>query len=379
MPTKNIHIITRLDEGGSAGVTIDLVEGLKKKELDVELIYGFTSAFHPTFKEFVENSGIQTHYIPELVREISPLKDFVATYKIFKILRTQKAKILHTHTSKAGIVGRLAGFLARIPVRIHSPHGHIFYGYFDRFTTKVFIWIERFFAKTSHKILNLTDEGRKDHIKEKIDKPEKFQTVYCGIFLDNFKNCTETQVREEFGVSENDILIGFVGRLTEIKGCDIFLKGVQKVSQKILNAKFLVAGDGELKEEIHKLASDLKISDKVIFTGMRNDIPEIFRALDIFVLSSRNEGLGRVLVEAMVSEVPIVASKVGGVPEVVEYGKSGLLFNSENFNELSENILKLVAQNNLREKLVQNGKRRAEDFEMQLMIDKVKSIYDSFL
>lgn len=378
MPIKNIHIITRLDEGGSAVVTLDLVEGLKKKGLDVELIYGFTNSFHPAFKDFKQKTGIKTYYIPELIREVSPLKDLAATFKIYKILKSQKPQILHTHTSKAGIIGRLAGFLAKTPVRVHSPHGHIFYGYFNKFTTKVFILIERLFAKTTHKILNLTNEGRNDHIKEKIDKPEKFQTVYCGIILDDFKNCTtKTKIREEFGVSKNEILVGFVGRLTEVKGCDIFLKGAKKVSEQVKNIKFLVVGDGELREQIHTLAKDLDISEKVIFTGMRTDIPQIFRALDIFVLTSRNEGLGRVLVEAMVSGVPIVASNVGGVPEVLEYGKSGLLFNPENISELCENILKLVFQNNKREKLIENGKRRAEDFEMQLMIDKVKGIYDS--
>ncbi|KAA3598719.1 MAG: glycosyltransferase family 1 protein [Calditrichaeota bacterium] len=379
MPIKNIHIITRLDEGGSAGVTLDLVEGLKKQGLDVELIYGLTSSFHSSFKDFEQKTGIKTHCIPEMIREVNPLKDLVATFKLYKILKKQKPQILHTHTSKAGIVGRLAGFLARIPVRVHSPHGHIFYGYFDRFTTKFFILIEKFFAKTSHKILNLTDEGRSDHIKEKIDKPEKFETVYCGIFLDDFKNCTKSEIRTEFGVNESEFLVGFVGRLTEIKGCDIFLKGAKQVSEKADNVKFMVVGDGELREQVHTLAKNLGISDKVIFTGMRNDIPQIFKALDVFVLTSRNEGLGRVLVEAMVSGIPIVASEVGGVPEVVEYGKSGLLFSSENISELSENILKLVSQNDLKENLISNGKRRAEDFEMQLMIDKVKSIYDSFL
>ncbi|MCC7431463.1 glycosyltransferase family 4 protein [bacterium] len=376
---KVIHVITRLDEGGSSAVTLELANGLEQEGFNNKIIFGKTLVPQVNFVEFTQKTGIDLLEVPELVREVSVWKDFVAFVKILKIVIKEKPKIVHTHTSKAGIIGRLAGFFAKVPVIVHTPHGHIFYGYFGKFRTKFFILLERLLAGVTDKITNLTELEKQDHVNEKIAKPEKFVPIYCGIFLSEFKSCKETKIRAEFGISGDTFLVGFVGRLVEIKGCDIFLRGAEVFGKKFDDVKFLIVGDGELRQDLENLAKELGIAEKVIFTGTRKDIPQIFHALDVFVLTSRNEGLGRVLIEAMVSGIPIVASKVGGVSEVLENGKNGLLFSSENFNELSENLVKLKAGKNLRQTLIENGKVRAEGFEMATMIQRVKNLYNELL
>ena len=378
---KVLHIITRLDRGGSAEAVMQLVEGLQRDGYPVKLVTGRTVEPQEDLSAFSRRTGVPVISVQELKREVSPVDDLIALGKLMRLIGRERPEIVHTHSSKAGILGRSAARLMGCPVIVHFPHGHVFYGYFGRLRTWAVILVERLAARITHCIFTLTELGKREHLRFKVAEPEKFVTVPCGIDLAKFSSPRRSpaEVRAEFGFSPSDIVAGYVGRLVPIKGCEYFLYALELTRRRRSEIKGIIVGDGPLREELEELAKGLGLSESVVFAGVREDIPEIMHALDLFVLTSLNEGLGRVLLEAMACGVPVVASRVGGVAEIVLHRETGLLVPPKDPEEIAGAILEILNDGEKAELFSRKGKERARAFDVTRMLERTEEVYERLL
>jgi len=384
--TKAIHVITRFDKGGSAENTFLTVQGLDKDKYQVILIQGLAeescmgreeaAAVERNLTE-AEKSGVEIITIPELVRSIRPLDDLKAFLALIRIFKQEKPHIVHTHTSKAGILGRWAAFFANTKVIVHTPHGHVFWGYFSKCKTACFILLERLTASITDKIITLTEQEKQDHLRFRIAPEGKFRVIHSGVDLAAFSDAQFNAPgrREKLGIPPEALIVGTAGRLTPIKGHKYLLEAAAVISRRKTNVFFVFLGDGELATDLSQMASSLGIK-KVMFLGWRQDVPEVMSTFDIFVLPSLNEGMGKVLVEAMALGIPIVASDVGGIPDLVTHNYNGLLVPPADVEGMAKSINVLLDYSTKRMEMGDRGKIIAIDYSAEKMIDKIDRLYD---
>lgn len=375
---KILHIITRLDKGGSSENTLLTASGLDKKRFDVTLIFGKTNDPDGQVKSALSNNEINYHIIPQLIREVNPWSDLIAFLKLYVIMKKENFNIVHTHTSKAGILGRWAAKLAGVKVIIHTPHGHIFYGYFGPIRNKLFILLERLTARITDKIITLTQRGKDEHIKFKISKADKFMPIYSGIELEKFidANYDPVLARESLGISPNGPVIGTITRLEPVKGNIYLIEAIPHIIKIFPTLKVIIAGDGTQRKMIENRIEALSLTRNVVLLGATNEVSKVLSALDIFVLSPLNEGMGRCLLEAMAMSKPVIATSVGGISEIVEDNVTGLLVPPKDSRKLAKAIIYLLAN---KEKAVEMGqtarKRLNHNFSSKAMIDEISALY----
>ena len=384
--TKVIHVITRFDKGGSSENTFLTVQGLDKEKYEVILIRGLAeescmgteeaAAVERNLTEAGER-GVKVITIPELVRSIQPLNDLKALFGLIRIFRNEKPHIVHTHTSKAGILGRWAAFFANITIIVHTPHGHVFWGYFNKWKTACYILLERLTASITDKIITLTEQEKKDHLRFRIAPDEKFTVIHSGVDLTAFSDAriNAPAMREMLGIPPEAFVVGTAGRLTPIKGQRYLLEAAAVISARKPDLFFVFLGDGELAPELGKMATSLGIKNSM-FVGWRQDVPEVMSTFDIFVLPSLNEGMGKVLVEAMALGKPIVASDVGGIPDLVIHNHNGLLVPPADVEGLVNSINLLLHDPIKRKEMGDRGKVIAADYSAEAMIQKIDRLYD---
>ena len=374
---KVLHIVTRLDEGGLADTVIKLCEGLQQKGFHIVCIAGATHYPHPEYLAAKDRKKLKIIKIKQLIRSISPVNDFISLYKLLKIIKHEKPDIVHTHSSKAGILGRLAAAILSVPVIIHSPHGHIFYGYFSRVVTLIFMIIERLLAKITYRVTTLTNLGLEDHVKLRIAEKKKFCVLPCGIQWPIVKPDAEKilSLKKEFGINREKV-VGWVGRLVPIKNCELLLKAAQiRLENKKYDIKYLIIGDGEERVNLENFVKKANLGNSVRFLGNRNDIINLMHIFDLFVLTSNNEGLGRVILEAMSCGIPVIATKVGGVPEIITDKKNGLLIPPNSPVRLSNTINRLLANYNEAKEFGKKGIETAQYYSFDNMINRTAELY----
>lgn len=385
---KVIHVITRLDRGGSAQNTILTILGMDKSRFRSVLIKGESIESEMGEEEIsqvelslsrVRKKGIPIFTYPSLIRRINPLLDLRCLVQLFFLFKKERPFIVHTHTSKGGFLGRLSAWLARVPVIIHTPHGHIFWGYYNSLITELFIFMERLVAKITSKIICLTDQEKRDHIQFRIDRPERFVTIHSGIDLPVFQKSVSFQdrMRKELGIPKGEPVIGTVGRLVPIKGYEYIIRAFALLTNEFDNSWLILVGDGFLEAYLKKLCIELGIKEKVIFAGWRSNVPDFLSLFDIFVLPSLNEGMGRVLVEAMAAGKPIVASNVGGIPDLVRDGQNGLLVEPGDVNGLCIAARKLLIDAKIRDEMGMKGRTMAQNFSVEKMVERINALYTS--
>lgn len=379
---KVLHIITRLDKGGSAENTFLTVKGLDKERYDVTLMSGPVQNPIQERRTQVEECGIPTIHIPVLVRNINVVYDSIALFKIWRLLAKEKFDVVHTHTSKAGLLGRFAARLAGVPLIVHTPHGHVFFGYFGPLKTKIFILLEKLASRMSDRIVALTHREKADYISYKICPEEKIVVIHSGIELDKFQEynlAEKTKLKKETGIPEDSFVVGTAGRLVPVKGPEFLIKASQTILSEHPDTYFVFAGDGPLKEDLEKKATEAGVEKNIVFLGWRDDIARILAAFDVFCLPSLNEGMGRVLVEAMAHGIPIVASDAGGIPDLVTHGRNGFLVPPKNPEELARHIQILIQNEDERRKMGEAGKKMAQRFSHDTMVKNIAELYEELL
>ena len=389
--TRVIHIITRLDKGGSAETTLHIVSSLNMEKYDVFLAHGLSRESNMSImeKEVVESDlllaeakGVRVFALPSLVRRLSFKNDLLAFINIYRLIKRIRPHIVHTHTSKAGLLGRLASFLARVPIIIHTPHGHVFHSYYGPVMTKVFVFAEKILSFITDKITALTNRERDEHLEEGIASIEKYVVIHSGVMLDRLMNMNidAGAVRGEFGIAQDSNVIGVVGRLVPIKGHKYLVSAAKRIIKEFRNTVFVFVGDGYLSSRLERQAESVGVRKNIIFTGWRKDAVEILDLFDILVLPSLNEGMGKVLVEGMALGKPIIASNVGGIIDLVRNGENGILVPPGDSDALGEAILQLLKDKNLSEKLGKNGKAMVyPEFDASVMVKQIDDLYESLL
>jgi len=386
---KILHIITRLDMGGSAQNTLLTCLKLSRK-YEMVLVCGLSQESNMTDSERgavkglindARANGVTIVQIPSLLRRISPVNDIRALYDLVRIIKTVKPDVVHTHTSKAGILGRMAAKIARVPIIVHTPHGHVFFGHFGPIPSRIFLWVERFFAPLTDRVVALTDRESRDYTDLDVYPGEKLVKIHSGVDVKKFKQVPVGAVEKKrsLGLNQNVLVVGFIGWLLPIKGPMHLLKAMEDVWQDHDDTILVFIGKGDLDVDLRAEALKAGASGRVNFLGWRNDIDEILPIFDIFVLPSLNEGMGRVLVEAMAAGKPIVASNVGGIPDLVENDHNGLLVPPGDEKALAAAIRQLINDPEKAKLMGQSGRERCRQFSLEGMVAKLDNLYEGLL
>ena len=334
---KIVRVIARLNVGGPAKHVVWLTKGLQSSECESLLVAGSVPPGEDDMGYFAAETGVAPVFLPEMSREISG-KDAVTIWKLYKLFLRERPDIIHTHTAKAGTVGRLAGLLYRWltpaallgrprPCRlVHTYHGHIFHSYYGPLKTRVFLGIERTLARLASDRIVVISEQQRREINEQfgVGRSEKFSVIPLGLDLNGYSDWkTRGQAfRDELGIATDDVVVGIVARLTEVKNHELFLDAVAAYRRNFSNettrrVRFVIIGDGSLRAALKRQASALKLESDVIFAGSRRDLEHVYPALDIVALTSRNEGTPLTLIEAMANARPVISTSVGGVVDLL--------------------------------------------------------------
>lgn len=325
---KVAQVIARLNVGGAAlYVMLTAAELRAPANPDFEslLVAGTISEGEADMRYIADEIGLPVHIIPELGREITLRSDFSALIKLIQVFRTEKPDVVHTHTAKAGFVGRVAAKLAGVPIIVHTFHGHVFQGYFSPAKTQFFLTLERLCARFTTKIVTSGSEIRRELIATyKLCPPEKIVVRESGLQLRRFSEFkrSSSQFRDQHCISSQAPLVGIVGRLVPIKNHELFLRAAAKVHAVRPHVQFVLVGDGELRGQLEALVKAFRLP--VTFAGWIADTPPVYGTLDVLVLSSKNEGTPVSIIEAMAAGVPTVTTQVGGVMDLYpdpRYGK----------------------------------------------------------
>ena len=376
--------------GGSAQNTLLSCIGLTEKSYEVILVHGLslesqiTAAESASVEKLLQKAkpkGMKQIILSPLIRSINPLKDLWALIGIFRILKKENPDILHTHTSKAGLLGRWAGKLAGVPVVVHTPHGHVFYGHFGRWVSKVFLLLERLTAPITDCVIALTDGEKKDYLDIPIYSKNHLVTIHSGVDIQRFStpSVSISSKKLSLGLQADTRVVGTMGWLLPIKAPDILFDAMVKLWKTFPDIALIFVGKGPLQSDLAGRADRLGVSDRVRFLGWRNDVHEILPVFDLFVLPSLNEGMGRVLVEAMAAGRPIVASRTGGVPDLVKDGKNGLLVPPGDVPALAEAVMYMIKHPDQAGKMGECGRKMCPEFSLESMVDKLDSLYKDLL
>jgi glycosyltransferase involved in cell wall biosynthesis len=381
---KVARIVARLNIGGPAVHIINLMAGLDPDRFENLLVVGRPGPNEGDMGYLASQKGIDPLIIPGLGRELSPLWDAQTTFKLARILRRQRPHIVETHTAKAGAVGRLAARLAGVPVVIHVFHGHVFHSYFGPAKTELFINIERGLARLTDRIITISPAQRRDVVDVyRIAPPERVITIPLGLDLGPFEPARQScrgQFRSSLGISPDIPLIGFVGRLTAVKNPRQFIEVAGRVIRESPQARFVFVGDGELRPALEEQVGALGLAQTVIFTGWQANMPAVYSDLDLLVLTSLNEGTPVTVIEALATGVPVVASEVGGVPDVVTHQETGLLVPSGDAEATAQAILQFLRAPERAQRLALAGQRVVLGrFDLRRLVNDMDALYHALL
>jgi len=375
---KIAQIVTRLDWSGAPEIIEIICRHLDPSIYDLTLIYGFTCDPSVKTKEFLRGFSGKVVILPHLKRQISILEDLSVFVKLYILLRREKFDIVHTHTAKAGFIGRIAARMAKTPLVIHTPHGHDFYGYFGFLGSWFIVILERIAALFAHKIVVLTNIEKVDMLKYHICAAGKIEVIKSGMDFSEFEKLQVDLVKKksEFHISSSGYLVGMIGRLETIKGFEYFIDSAKLILNLIPDTKFLIVGDGALRLTLIQRAKRLGIEDKIIFTGWREDVASIISILDVLVLASLNEAVGRVLLEAGISGKPAVATAVGGIPEIIKDNLTGILVPPRDAPAIAKAVIVLLQDARKRQAMGSAAREWVKhNFNQKQMISEIDQIY----
>jgi len=403
---KIVRIIARLNVGGPAKHVVWLTAGLD--DFDTLLVTGSVPPGEGDMSYFAEQAGIVPHVIPEMSREIS-FHDITTIWKLYRLFLKEKPDLVHTHTAKAGTVGRLAGLLYRwFTLRVligrprktrfvHTYHGHIFHSYYGALKTKLFITIERALALLiTDRIVVISDQQEVEINQTfRVGQPQQIKVIPLGLDLDIFRNYSSrrNRFRSELGVDQGTIVVGIVGRLADVKNHELFINVVRRYKHIKSSAqptvRFAVIGDGPLRESLETQCRSLDLTQDVIFCGERDDPEYFYPALDIVALSSRNEGTPLTLIEAMANARPVIATRVGGVVDLlgstVEDGvfkvcERGISVPPGDAEAYAQGLDRLIVDEELRANVAAQGHQFVQaKYPKDRLLADIRSLYDELL
>lgn len=390
---KILRIINRFNLGGPT-YNVSYLSKYMGHEFETMLVGGEHEPGEDSSGFIAENLGLKPVYIEEMRRDLGIVNDFKAYRKLRKLIREYKPDIVHTHASKAGALGRLAASHEKVPVIVHTFHGHVFHSYFSPFKTKIFLAIERFLASKSNRLIAISKLQQSELVHEfKVADEKKFVTISLGFDLSRFyqKRDEKRKVfRNTYGLKDDEVALVIVGRLAPVKNHFLFLDILSEIlkntSQKV---KAFIVGDGEMRSEIENYAKDKKIQfvDKsnvhenasLIFTSWITEVDEVLAGCDLVFLTSHNEGTPVSLIEAQAASKPVISTKVGGIADIVAPG-AGILFEPEKWKSTMPSILDLVNNTDARNIAGTIGEEFVKSrFHYERLVNDMEQLYRKLL
>jgi len=376
------HLITRLIVGGAQENTLLTCEDQHRDYGDrVTLITGPALGPEGSLLPRAEQCGFDVRVVPELQRSIHPWRDWRAYRALVSLLRELRPGIVHTHSSKAGVLGREAAHKAGIPV-VHTVHGAAFHYGQSALAYHAYVAAEKWASRRTAHFISVADAMTDEYVAAGVAPREKFTTIYSGFDVEPFLHPPRPgeEVRRELGLRDEQIVVGKVGRLFHLKGHEFVIAAAKEIVAAHPNVRFLFVGDGILRAQYERQIAELGLQKHFLFTGLvpPERIPELLHAMDIVVHTSQWEGLARVLPQALIAGKPVVAYDVGGAREVVIPGETGFLLPRDAVRELAEAVGTLAADSGLRQRLGQTGRERfTEQFRHQTMTRRIRDVYNS--
>ncbi len=381
-----MHVITRMDMGGSAQNTLLTCLELNPVEYETILVIGpsHESNMTPQERRIVEDrirqaeaSGVVLVRLSELVRRIDPVTDFRALLALIRLMRIYRPDIVHTHTSKAGLLGRWAAWLSGIPFIVHTPHGHIFSGHFSGLLSKIFFIAEKLTDPITDRLIALTDGEKRDYVALSLAREDKMVTIHSGVDISAFAvdKIDTPAVKAGLGIPVERVVVGALGWLLPIKGPEVLFSAMERVWKDHPDTHLVYVGKGALEDRLRERAIRQGVTAKVHLLGWREDVAKLIHSMDIVVQPSFNEGMGRVIVEAMAAGKPVVGTAVGGITDLIEDDVNGFLVPVGDDTALAAAISRLAADPVMREEMGKAGAVRARQYDVAGMVRKVEALY----
>ncbi|MEM1068046.1 MAG: glycosyltransferase family 4 protein, partial [Planctomycetota bacterium] len=384
---KVLHVITHLGVGGALDNTLLTVERLPRDTYQVDLAAGQLSPEegYKSCEDRSRQGSDNLHFIPNLQRAVHPIADLRACQELTQLMRRERYDIVHTHCAKAGVVGRIAARRAGVPIVLHTCHafgnqvvrerrGHVVKRVSGYAKSRLFTGLERYAGSLSDRVITVCEQNRQQAIDQQLATAEKVVTVYSGIDLDQFDRRGDRNLLcHEHSLDPSRPLIGFIGRLCEQKSPLDFVAAAKQVSRVRPDAQFLIAGDGPLAKQVDDACRD---EPNIHPIGFSQRVPELMSILDVLAVSSLWEGLGRSVTEAMIVGVPVAATAVDGIPELVEHERTGLLSPPRSPDRLADNIIHLLNEPETAKRIAQEARRRVVPaFGADRMLERIDQLY----
>jgi glycosyltransferase involved in cell wall biosynthesis len=377
MKAKVFHVITKLELGGAQKVTLMMLERLPRDRYEVGLVTGPEGIL----VESANRIPFLSHFwIPNFVREVRPIQDLLALFELWRVFRRERPNIVHTHTAKAGILGRLAARLAGVPIIFHTYHGFGFNDFQKRIVRTFYIWLERITGKVTTQTVVVSFATGHTAEARGIVRKGNWMLCRAAIPLDEFMQpgSRRTKLRE-WKIPEDKVIVGMIACFKPQKSPVDFIEVAARVLKETARAHFVMVGDGELRPAIEARIHELGIASQVTLLGWQQDMPQVYRNLDIVMLTSLWEGLPCVFFEAMACELPIVATDVDGARDAIVDGGNGFLHPPRDIEGMAKSAIKLIQDPALRETMGRQGKNRVMEFDINTSVATLEAAYQKCL
>jgi len=379
-PLRVLHVITRLIVGGAQENTLLTAIGQRRLEMEVALVAGPDPGPEGDLHDAARRGGIELHLLPRLIRPIRPLNDLIALFQLYRFIKRGRYDVVHTHSSKAGILGRIAARMAGVETVVHTLHGLVFHPYQAAWKNALYIRLKRIAAPLSDAIIGVSQKTIDGALAAGIGTPAQYVKIFSGMELETFLEVriTTGEAKRRLSIPETAPVVGKIARLFPLKGHHDFLEAAARIAAAAPECRFLLVGDGILRRELEEKARTLGIGDRMVFAGLvpPEEVASYIQAMDVVVHTSLREGIARVIPQAGAVGKPVVTYELDGAPEVVREGVSGFLVPPGDFEGIARKALELLRDPILREEMGLRGRAfAAEHYPADRMVDAINAVY----
>lgn len=375
---KIVRIITRLIVGGAQQTALNLSSLLDPDRFETVLVSGPATGPEGSLRAKAASRGIQVETVRSMVRRLNPALYAIALRDLRRIIRSERPDIVHTHSTEAGILGRTAARLEGVPAIVHTVHGWGFHDHMNPVLRRTNIAVERRVARWTNRLVVVTNRDRDKGIRVGIGSPEQYVVIRSAIDVSALQPPlgAREEVRSEFGIPHDAPVVGTVGRLSEQKDPEAFLRVARRVLDELAAARFVFVGDGPLRSRVEDLAQRFELNNHLVLTGLRRDVARLLPAFDVFTLTSKWEGLPRAVLEAMAAGVPVVVPAIDGLIEVIQPGRNGLQVPVGDEESQGAAIIRLLTDPSLGAALVSSAKETISEFDLPVMLQRTERLYE---
>ncbi len=377
-----LHPITRLIVGGAQENTMYTAALLDPARFRVTVLSGPQTGPEGSLIEEVRARDVPLLILPTLLRQVSPLNDARALLALIRLMRREQYTIVHTHSSKAGILGRIAAKLAGVPIIVHTVHGWSFHEHMSPAVRWTYILLERLTARFTDALIVVAQPDIEKGLQAGIGKAEQYHLIRSAIPLDEFDPASidRTAARHALGLPLDAPVLGNVGRFSAQKNPLDWVRIAGKVARQLPDCHFLLVGDGPLRADVEAALAAEGIAHRAVLTGLRRDVPRMMAAMDVFLLTSLWEGLPRVIPQALAMRVPVIANRADGTAEAIIHGETGFLCEPGNLDEAAAYCAQLLTQPDLRATMGARGREFAlREFDVRQMVAQIDRLYQELL